>query len=322
MTKKSVMTVALFGLGKAGFSNGLDRLRKNPASHFHSIKKCPQMELVAVIDTYVNGLDLLTKEGYTGKFFRSLEEFLTSSDEVDLIVIATPSSTHKYIATEIIRKKNPICIFCEKPGGQTLEELEEIVDLAKKRNIHLGINYFRRWDSTFASIVSDVQKNLKTLKKIVCFYNNGLENYAVHIIDLLIWITPDWKLEYTDGCKNNPTFILVNSHGLQAEILGFPASLKYDLFSVHLFFPDQVIQLDSGGRRYQLLETKDDLYYTGYSSLQHTKESLVTLSGFEPIYEEISNCLNSSNFSSFYSINDALSNLTLIDQIKNCEFNP
>ncbi len=96
----------------------------------------------------------LAQEKYPGvKTFRSLEELLTDKN-VELVVVNTPSVTHyDYAKQTILAGKH---LIVEKPFTATVEQSEELIELAKEKKVKLSVYQNRRFDSDF-----------KTVKKIL-----------------------------------------------------------------------------------------------------------------------------------------------------------
>ena len=155
-----VYTVALFGAGNAGFNNGCDPMRPNPASHFHAISQCPQLKLIAIIDPDENQQHLLARAGYCDDFFSSVDSFLASTVQPDIAVVASPTNTHSYVSTQVIEHKTPLALLCEKPGSSNVGELRNVIQLAKRKKVLFWINYFRRWDSTTRDLVNEIRSEI------------------------------------------------------------------------------------------------------------------------------------------------------------------
>ncbi|MDA9980248.1 Gfo/Idh/MocA family oxidoreductase, partial [Yoonia sp.] len=60
-------------------------------------------------------------------------------DRVDLVTVATPNSTHFEITKAFL--ENGFHVLCEKPMTMTVEEGEEIVEIAKKTGNICAVNY-------------------------------------------------------------------------------------------------------------------------------------------------------------------------------------
>jgi scyllo-inositol 2-dehydrogenase (NADP+) len=100
----------------------------------------------------------LAQEKYPSvKSFRSLEEVL-NDDAIELVVVNTPSVTHfEYAKKCLLANKN---IVVEKPFTATVEEGEELIQLAKEKNRVLSVYQNRRYDSDYKVVKKVVDENL------------------------------------------------------------------------------------------------------------------------------------------------------------------
>jgi scyllo-inositol 2-dehydrogenase (NADP+) len=89
----------------------------------------------------------------TIKKFRSLDDLL-ADETIELVVINTPNITHFDFAKKVINAGKHLII--EKPFTATVTEAEELICLAKEKNVVLSVFQNRRYDSDF-----------KTVKKIL-----------------------------------------------------------------------------------------------------------------------------------------------------------
>jgi len=96
----------------------------------------------------------LAQEKYPSiKTYRTLEDLL-NDNAIELVVVNTPSGTHyRYAKQCLLANKN---VIVEKPFTATVEEGEELIQLAKEKNKLLSVYQNRRYDSDY-----------KVLKKIV-----------------------------------------------------------------------------------------------------------------------------------------------------------
>ena len=79
------------------------------------------------------------KENYPAvKSTSNLKEVLDDPG-VEAVIIATPIETHRYIASQALKSGKHV--FLEKPAGKTTAELEELVILAKEKNLQLAVGY-------------------------------------------------------------------------------------------------------------------------------------------------------------------------------------
>ena len=87
------------------------------------------------------------------KTFRTLKEMLADQN-IELVVVNTPSVTHYDFAKQAINSGKNVVV--EKPFTATVEQAEELIQLAKEKNVALSVYHNRRYDSDF-----------KTVKKIL-----------------------------------------------------------------------------------------------------------------------------------------------------------
>ena len=120
-----MIRVGLAGYGLAG-------------SMFHAplIRACERLELSAVLTSR----DVRERVG-------TLDELLERSD---LVVVATPNTTHFEIAAAALKAGKHVVI--DKPFAVTVNEADELVALGKKRKRVLTAFHNRRWDGDFLTV--------------------------------------------------------------------------------------------------------------------------------------------------------------------------
>jgi len=75
---------------------------------------------------------------------------LLNDDEIDLIVICTPASTHYALALKVLNAGKHCLV--EKPFTQTSAEAKSLFELAKSKNLILQCYQNRRFDSDFLTV--------------------------------------------------------------------------------------------------------------------------------------------------------------------------
>ena len=98
------------------------------------LAKVKNTELVAVASRSEEKAVTFAKEFNSKKAYSSYDE-LANDTEVDAIYIATPHSFHKEHA--ILCLKNKKAVLCEKPFAMNLQEVEEMIAVAKENNVLL-----------------------------------------------------------------------------------------------------------------------------------------------------------------------------------------
>ena len=89
------------------------------------------------------GIDYGRRLGLGDRAYGGWEEMLEAEkkrdDKVDLVTVATPNATHFEITKAFL--ENGFHVLCEKPMTMTVEEGEEIVEIAKKTGSICAVNY-------------------------------------------------------------------------------------------------------------------------------------------------------------------------------------
>ncbi len=89
------------------------------------------------------GIDYGKRLGLGDRAYGSWQDMLEGEkkrdDRVDLVTVATPNATHFEITKAFL--ENGFHVLCEKPMTMTVEEGEEIVEIAKKTGNICAVNY-------------------------------------------------------------------------------------------------------------------------------------------------------------------------------------
>ncbi|MCS7114125.1 MAG: Gfo/Idh/MocA family oxidoreductase [Candidatus Bathyarchaeota archaeon] len=127
--------VCLIGAGRAGAVHG-----KNFSQHIAGSK------VVAVVDSYAENAMKAAKDFGAEKWYTNHKEALKQED-VDAVVISTPTFTHAEIAIDAAEAGKHI--FCEKPMALTLKEADEMISAARRAGVKLQMGFMRRFDPEF-----------------------------------------------------------------------------------------------------------------------------------------------------------------------------
>lgn len=158
------------------------------------------------------------EERYEGKgiaFTDRLEELLDDPD-IHLVSITTPHATHYEFAKRCLEKGKHVLI--EKPFATSLEEAEELLELAKSRGLVCMPFQNRRFDSDFL-----------TLKEVMA---NGWLGELVEIeshFDRDRPEDPDAPGDYFDGAFYNLGIHLLDQ---AISLFGMPDAVNYDIRSL------------------------------------------------------------------------------------------
>jgi scyllo-inositol 2-dehydrogenase (NADP+) len=114
------------------------------------------------------------------KTFRSLDDLL-ADELIELVVVNTPSVTHYEYAKKCLEANKNVIV--EKPFTATVEEGEELIALAKRKNKLLSVYQNRRYDSDYKALKKVVdEKLLGDLIEAEFHYDRYTEqlSYKVH----------------------------------------------------------------------------------------------------------------------------------------------
>lgn len=177
-------TAAIIGLGNIGMGYDYecpdDSLIITHASAFHYH---PGFELIGAVDNDGDKRKRFEKK-YQKNAYSSIED-LFSKHSPKVVSIAVPTEFHYYSFKKIIQY-NISAIVLEKPIADNIEDGEEIVNEAERKNIPVLVNYMRRFEPGVQRIKRFIDLNeIGGIFKGVVFYSKGILNNGSHFIDML-----------------------------------------------------------------------------------------------------------------------------------------
>jgi len=91
------------------------------------------------------------------RVFRSCEEMFADND-IDLVIINTPSPTHFDYALKALNAGKHVVI--DKPFTATTKEAETLIRLAESKNLKITVFHNRRWEGELIALKQVVSQNL------------------------------------------------------------------------------------------------------------------------------------------------------------------
>jgi Predicted dehydrogenases and related proteins len=135
---------AIIGLGKMGLS------------HAAVVGAHPDVEMCAVCDTSSLVLDAFKKFSAVRPYSDYKE--MIEKESLDFVLIATPTRFHYPMVKYALEKG--LHVFCEKPFSLTSQEGEELVNLAKSKNLVNQVGYHNHFIGTFRELKRLLQANI------------------------------------------------------------------------------------------------------------------------------------------------------------------
>lgn len=185
--------VAIIGCGRIGYENDKN-IKKGPYSHYKAVMQNKNFQLIAVAEINKNIRQHIAKNKNL-KVYSSYEKLL-KDNIIDLIIVATPDETHFKILKDIAQYK-PKFVICEKPLTNSILQTHKIIKLYRKHQIHLSVNFSRRYSEYFMQIKEKIDnKNFGKILRVDLSYSRGFFHNAVHWLDLIMWFFGEPKKIY------------------------------------------------------------------------------------------------------------------------------
>jgi predicted dehydrogenase len=188
-----MIKIALIGAGKMGLS------------HLSILGAHPDVEIVGVCDTTSMVLDFL-KKNTPFPCYSDYNEMLKKANP-EAVVVAAPTKFHYSIVKEIMQQNRHV--FVEKPFCLKLAEGEELINLAKSKNLITQVGYHNKFIGTFNEVKRLVEgdfigevyhflgeaygpvvvkKKQDTWRSDPSEGGGCLMDYASHVLDLINYI--------------------------------------------------------------------------------------------------------------------------------------
>ncbi|WP_296028425.1 Gfo/Idh/MocA family oxidoreductase [uncultured Treponema sp.] len=196
-------TAALVGLGRIGYSLGLDKKREQPASHTMALLNNPRINLIAGCDTDSIALSKWQDANKKAVGYSDSAN-LYARCRPDIVTVAVNENAHLKEAIEAIHAK-PKLIILEKPVALNLSEAEKIQQAAKEFQVPILVNHERRFAEDFKLAksymkkIGDIQSIRAELCSSLCVYNPAEEKtgaYSLihdgtHLVDAVLFFLED-----------------------------------------------------------------------------------------------------------------------------------
>jgi len=231
--------------------------------HLKLAHQSEKLDLIGFYDpNFENSKKLEAELGY--RSFDSIEELIENSDIVDIV---TPTLSHFECAKLAIQAGKHI--FLEKPIANSVEEAEEIIELAKKYNVKGQVGHVERFNPAFLA-VKDLIENPMFIEthRLAEFNPRGTDvpvvlDLMIHDIDAILSVVKSKVKEvYSSGVaviSDSPDIAnarLVFENGCVANITSSRISLK-NMRKSRFFQKDAYISVDYLEKTCEVVKMKD-----------------------------------------------------------------
>jgi len=269
----------IIGLGQIGMDYDFDHVDNDLIyTHSKAIRKHSKFKLVGAVDTSPKQRDRF-QERYALPVFDN-PELAVQELKPDIVVISTPTQTHRTILLKVVNAYKPKIILCEKPLSYDLSEAKNMVKLCKEAGIKLFVNYMRRVDRGVLEIKKRIEiGEISTPIKANVWYSKGLLNNGSHFLDLLsFWLGKAKSTLIINQGRlwNNfdPEPDLKIDFNLGTAIFRSAWEESFSHYTIELLSRSGRLSYDYGGNHIEWQKKSKDPYFAGYSILNKHKEIL------------------------------------------------
>lgn len=164
---------------------GIGHLGSRHLKVFHE-QLSEKVKLIGICDVKRERTEKFS-EHYKVDFFDHYQDLL---GKVEAVNICTPTSAHFEIAKFFL--EHNIHIFLEKPITMTTQEADELIQIARKKNLKLQVGHVERFNSAFQAIAPIAQNPLFVeCHRLNQFPNRSLDigvvmDLMIHDIDIIL----------------------------------------------------------------------------------------------------------------------------------------
>lgn len=223
LNKNKRIKIVLIGIGSMG------------RNHLRVISQDNNFELVAIVDKSSNILSIPVPSPYTNSIKRIQDIRELNNLDFECAVIATPTSTHFEIASQLLEMKKDILL--EKPIGISFEEGIKLDELAIKVNQKLYIGHIERCNPAIQKLKQVIDSGL--IGEAIHFAttrvggypenvkegNNVLLDLAVHDLDIVNQLSGPFEIRssichstWNPDVFDTSEILLTNARGASASI--------------------------------------------------------------------------------------------------------
>lgn len=145
------LKMGLIGCGRIGSSKHVEAIIRN-SDIIEAIAVCDVIEEKAL-----KCAEKIEKDaGYTPKVYTDYIKML-DEEEIDFVAIATESGYHYEISIEALKRGKHVLV--EKPMALSTKHMDEMIDMARKNNVKLGVCFQNRFNPPIVELRKRIENN-------------------------------------------------------------------------------------------------------------------------------------------------------------------
>lgn len=164
-TDKKVLRVGVLGCGPI-----------SQAAHFESCTKAENAELYAICDSADDLRDRMAAMWAPRVAYADYQQML-DDENVDAVIIATADAFHVPLSLMALRAGKHV--LCEKPLGISVEEAEEIAQVARSSGRVFQVAHMKRFDGGIQAARDFIQGEMGALVAYKGWYGDNSHRYTV-----------------------------------------------------------------------------------------------------------------------------------------------
>lgn len=267
-----MLKAGIIGLGKLG------------SIHLRIYQEASQISQIHLVDT-----DKKTLESYA---LPKYHDYRQLKEKVDLVSIATPTSTHFEIARFFLENKIPVLI--EKPVTDKAKSAKQLIQIAKKNKTLIFVGHVERYNSAFLKVKESIKNPLFIeCHRLSPYPNRCLDvsvvlDLMIHDLDIILGLAGDKvkKIEAKGVKVLSDTQDIANCRisfkkGCVANITASRISAKKER-KIRIFMENKYISIDYAGQSAQVYAKRGN---------EISQESLL-IEKEEPLKKEISHFID------------------------------
>lgn len=270
--------VLIVGAGKIGAFFDTPQSQKI-LTHAHAFHQHQGFNLLGFVDKNIRQAKKAALR-WESKIFTSYSKIgkLFETNRIDVICVAVPDENHFEVLEKISHFPIKI-VFVEKPLAKSLTEANKILNIYRKRNIPMQVNYSRRFVPEFEKLKEKLVKGI--YGKFITgtgYYGKGFIHNGSHLIDLLRWYLGEIKdfiliNKSFDFSKDDPSIGAVLNIKGEAPFFLSPINCNlFTLFEMDLIFEKRRIVIKNSGRYLEEYRIRNDEDYNNYKTIVKLKK--------------------------------------------------
>ena len=276
---------------------GAGYLGKFHAEKYASLDNC---ELVAVVDINQQA----AKEVATKYDAEALSEYGSLFGAVDAVSIVVPTSLHHSVSRDLLNAGSHVLV--EKPITVTVKEADELISIAKEKNLILQVGHLERFNPAVMGLDKEEKPLFIEAHRLSPFNPRANDvsvvlDLMIHDIDIILALI-DSDIERIDasgtavltGGTDIANARLTFSNGCVANVTASRISMKMER-KMRMFRPSSYISVDFQNKVLTKHKTGDKEMFPGVPEI--VSEESVFESG-DALMEEIKHfvdCINTGN---------------------------